>query len=723
MQNISIFFFVLFLGCLPLGIQAQTTLKGKVVNAVDGSPVLAANVFLKNHRSTGVATDLNGNFRLQIAEELRGDTLIISSVGYKKKEIPISSLSWNKVNKFTLKEDISTLNQVVVSPDGSLAEEFSTKTLNRISIYMSPVSSADPLKAITGLPSSTNTSENANPALRGSPGAYSRVILNGVPLYKPVRNSQLNGLGNFSILNTELIASQEVFAGNPPLTYGNSIAGLVEINSRNVLDQSYLKASVSLANLGILYSDQLKDQHTFIQLFGNLQFSDAFLAVNSGSFPFLKNFESQDLGINLRYTISDHWSANTYAYAINEGYKAESLRYNYRGNMEGEKKRFFNVFNLEYAQSKMIISFNNKVNLSDTDYSFGNIDSNMKELKLYNAMDMKYFPAESWSVQLGLSDDYFNNQYNSMYPYYFYALSPADSSSYYEYTTDNHNLETYAYGRYKTQKLVVGGGLRKNIPVETQENYLSYQGSIRYNFSSSSSALLSAGSYNGYTIPTYYIQRFEQISSVQYAVEYHYDTDNTDIGIALYKKEEEGPEYFDESGTSLATSRHIRGIEVSLEQYMNHFRINGSYTWLDSQFKNSNQQEWYNSYNDMDYLLKLSLSYNNTAVVNASISYITRPGHYYTPVISSQKIDTQSAYKPIYGTYNARQLGNYHKFDFTVNKVTTVGNTTMIPFLTLSNVLDHKNQSQPIYTQDYKSIKDYWHYQQRQIYVGVQFTF
>jgi len=60
---------------------------------------------------------------------------------------------------------------------------------------LSPVSQGDPLKAITILPASTTTNETANPSLRGSSADRTRVILNGVPIYKPVRASQLNNQG------------------------------------------------------------------------------------------------------------------------------------------------------------------------------------------------------------------------------------------------------------------------------------------------------------------------------------------------------------------------------------------------------------------------------------------------------------------------------------------------------------------------------------------------
>src|SRR5699024_3309445 len=112
----------------------------------------------------------------------RADTLIISSVGYQKLMIPLPKIYWEKVNVFLLSKATTSLKTITVSARPAITKEFSTKTLKPLQIYMSPVSDADPLKAITLLPASTNTSENANVELRGSAAGYSRVMLNGAPL-------------------------------------------------------------------------------------------------------------------------------------------------------------------------------------------------------------------------------------------------------------------------------------------------------------------------------------------------------------------------------------------------------------------------------------------------------------------------------------------------------------------------------------------------------------
>ena len=201
--------FAILFTILPYYLSGQNNIVGQVIDK-DRVPIMAVNVFIKNNPSLGTITDINGKFELTSTDV---DTIVFSCLGYKAINIPFNQF----ITPFevTLHENTVAMNEVVVFANLSVTKEFSIKELDRLSIYMSPISSGDPLKAISILPYSTNTSESANPELRGSSSDYSRVIVNNVPVYSPVKNTQLNGMGNFSLLNTELIDNQLVYAGNP----------------------------------------------------------------------------------------------------------------------------------------------------------------------------------------------------------------------------------------------------------------------------------------------------------------------------------------------------------------------------------------------------------------------------------------------------------------------------------------------------------------------------
>lgn len=92
--------------CFKLNAQQNTiTVKGKVM--ADGEPVIGATVLVKGV-SIGTATDMDGNFSLNVASKA---VLVVSSIGYETQEVPVSDREFISV---VLKSDVVALNDVVV---------------------------------------------------------------------------------------------------------------------------------------------------------------------------------------------------------------------------------------------------------------------------------------------------------------------------------------------------------------------------------------------------------------------------------------------------------------------------------------------------------------------------------------------------------------------------------------------------------------------------------
>lgn len=80
-------------------------ISGQVVDGT-GEPVIGASVLVKG-TSNGTITDFDGKFQLQNAT----GTLVISYIGYKTQEIPLTG---QKILKIVLREDTEVLDEVVV---------------------------------------------------------------------------------------------------------------------------------------------------------------------------------------------------------------------------------------------------------------------------------------------------------------------------------------------------------------------------------------------------------------------------------------------------------------------------------------------------------------------------------------------------------------------------------------------------------------------------------
>ena len=89
---------------------SQITLTGTVKDE-KGESLIGANVLIK-HTGIGTAADINGNFKLDVAESFNDSTLVISSIGYVTQELAIKE---RRVFDVILVEDAKTLTEVVVT--------------------------------------------------------------------------------------------------------------------------------------------------------------------------------------------------------------------------------------------------------------------------------------------------------------------------------------------------------------------------------------------------------------------------------------------------------------------------------------------------------------------------------------------------------------------------------------------------------------------------------
>jgi hypothetical protein len=677
-----------------------------------GNNLFAVNVFLLRQNTIGSVSDLDGNFALKIPDPIiiLGEHLVFSFIGYEPFKIAFDSIDYTIPIDVVMTENMQALNGVVVEGRKSISREFSIKEMDKLKIYFSPLASADPLKAVAMLPSSTNTSETANPELRGSSANRTKVFLNGVPVSNPVRNSQINGIGFFSLFNPELIKNMFVYPSNPPLIYGNTSAGMIDIETEDKLENNNFQISASLATAGISASQKI-DEKSFIQLYGNLMFSKGFLTINPEINKQLKSFNSNDIGLNYHRVIANDLTLNIYNYFVSESSDVLLNLFTWNDNAKAKTIRDFSVLNLKYQNSGNYIFLNAGANFSSSDFCFGNISSEVSQRQFYLSLNYKYMFSEKLYFQTGLGNEYGKFNFKDEVPLFYYAMSPASPVFQHDTLPKNNLPETYAYLRWKPVKSIIWGiGLRKNIDLFQTKNpdYLSWQTNLRYNFMNSHSVLFSIGKYNNITEPNFSNEDFRMLSANQVALEYLFETKKTNINLAAYYKYESG----DTSG-----NRKIKGFEVFLEHNISRtLKASISNTILNSDI--GSNEKLYNAENNVGYFLVTTLSYFNPAIINVSVAWSTRQGRFFTPVSSAVYNPSIDFYQPVYSeSKNSERIGNYNTINLSLNKTFTVHKSSLIVFLSIFNVLDTKNPRNMIYNKDYSSgAFDY--YQKRSVYFG-----
>ena len=698
-------------------VYSQTiTIRGHISDK-QGNNLFAVNAYLLKQNTVGTVSDFDGNFSIKIANPniIINEYLVFSFIGYEPLKIAFDSINYSLPIIIVLSENVQALNEVVVEGRKSISREFSIKEMDKMKIYLSPMASADPLKAIAMLPSSTNTNETANPELRGSAANRTKVFLNGVPVSNPVRNSQINGIGFFSLFNPEIIKSMFVYPSNPPLINGNTSAGMIDIETEDKLGSDNYQISASLATTGICVSKKINEK-SFVQMYGNLMFSNSFLSVNPEISKQLRSFNSNDIGLNYHNEISENLTFNFYNYFVSESSNVLLNLFTWQDNAKAKTIRDFSVMNLKYHKSKSHVSFNAGTNFSSSQFSFGNINSDSKLHQIYLSFNYKYLFSEKLSIQTGLSNEYGNFSFNDEAPVFYYAMSPT-SPNYHSDTLMKNNLpEAYIYLRYKPFKnLIWGLGLRRNIDLLQQKcpNYLSLQTNLRYNFMNNHSFIFSVGKYNNLTEPNYSQEAFRLLSANQIAFEYLFETKKTNINLAAYYKSESG----DTTDNGI-----IKGFEIYLEHYLSRtLKASISNTILNSDI--GSQEILYNAENNVGYFIVTTLSYFNPKLFNISVAWSNRQGRFYTPVSSAVYNPIVDFYQPVYSeNLKSKRFGHYNTINLSLNKMFAIQKSSLIVFCSIFNLFDTKNPKSIIYSKDY-SVGSFDYYQKRSIYFGCVLSF
>ncbi len=698
---------------------AQSRFSGQVTDLAN-QPVFAANVYFKQHPQQGTTTDLDGHFTLKISSDLQADTLVCSFIGYQTSVLPIQEIQYPTNIQIQLKEQSLNINTITVSGKSPISEQFAVQQLKPLDIYLNPVSNADPLKAITFMAASTNTNESANPNLRGSPADRSLVVLNGVPVQNPVRNSQINGTGFFSLFNTEVISNIQVYPGNPPLTYGNSSAGLVEVQLRDEVPENSLQLSAGLASAGVLTQQKIGNNH--FRLYGNYQFSKPFIELNQPNLPDLKKFDNKDIGLSWYRAFSDQLEVHLFSYGIDEAVRAHGHSFGYSDLAKAQKTRNFNILTVQYQNNNQQWSLRHGSNFSNSQYQFGNLSSNARRQQWYHSLNFKEFTNTKWTWQTGINHDFQQAGFQDTIPRYFFAFAENAPTLALDTTIRLHQLEAYAYASWEpSSDWVISAGLRSNVPIAEQESYLSFQLSARYRLDRQQSFLLGLGQYHNYRRPAFVGQHFELLRSRQISLDYDLQWDEGQLQAAIFAKQEQGNQEIERYLQVLESQ--ILGTEISLQQDIGkYWRAEASNIVIRQRIRTADG--WQRGDQTLHYFVKAALQWNRPRYLSASMVYMTRPGTYFTEVTEAIYQPESRSFAPVFSTdINGAQFGAYHRLDLSLSRVILLsGNIkSIIVYASVNNILNQNNQQVRRYNPDFSDF-DYGYFQKRTIYFGTVFN-
>ena len=113
MKAISLIFGLLVLPAMLYNEKA-IEIKGTVVDAVEGIPLVDSHVYVKGTH-IGAVTDENGEFSLEVPLIYQKKPLVVSYVGYVSFEQQVSKVEQKNL-RITMQPDIFALEEVVIMP-------------------------------------------------------------------------------------------------------------------------------------------------------------------------------------------------------------------------------------------------------------------------------------------------------------------------------------------------------------------------------------------------------------------------------------------------------------------------------------------------------------------------------------------------------------------------------------------------------------------------------
>jgi hypothetical protein len=683
----------------------QHSLSGRITDK-KGEPLFAVNIYLKSDITTGVASDLDGSFKINYTSKV--DTIVVSFLGFESQYLATKDIDGDYL-EIKLKQSSLNFEQITVLAQEPISEEFAVGKLEKLDIYFDPFAQGDALRSVSTSPYATTVDESANPSLRGSSADRSNVFFNGVPIYNPVRNSQINGIGNFSIFNTELIDNQYIYPSNPPLTYGNTSAGVVAIESTKKLESNEVQVSTTLASAGLLVSQNLSS-NSFIQAFTNYQFSGPFVSLNKSSLENLNNFGSWDAGINF-HTNLGKWSYNSFVYLIDEYYDVSVNQFTFESNALANKQRLYTVQNLYTLFESGKLSIDLGYNNSKSSFAFGNLHTNRKNQDYFASIRYKHYFVNEVSLETGFTYDQQTIHFRDSIPKFYYALSPSSPNVFEPSDSQRVLPESFIYLRKKlNSKWRMHAGLRTNFKMTSQQVGISYQPA------SSSRLILSGGNYYSYTRPSYNLRNFALLRSNQIALDYDYTMENLNLQAAIYYKRETGERSFDFFFP--VEQVNTFGLEFFVDWDLHAFwNFTFSNNFID-QRQNIFGQSYPGNF-DFNYFIKSALTFSHPRWPSIVLSYIGRPGGRYNRIMGGELDSSTNFYVPqfedqIYGA----NFNTYNRIDLALSRYFQIGNQSIVCFINLANIFDQKNQQEATYTRDY-SQEEFTYFQQRSIFFGV----
>lgn len=217
---------------------AQTTIKGKVIDAETKEPLIGASVTFETE-ATGAATDIDGNFTIR-TNDSGNKTILVSYIGFValKKDIQLNQDVLD-LGLISLQSDATSLETITVR--GSLEGQQRALNQQRTADNIKNVISADligrfpdlnvaeAMQRVPGVNIQRDKGEGSTVSLRGTPPHFTTIQINGEQMPSVSQGGSRNEA--LDLIPADQLSSMEITKAPTPDIDGDAIGGVINLKT------------------------------------------------------------------------------------------------------------------------------------------------------------------------------------------------------------------------------------------------------------------------------------------------------------------------------------------------------------------------------------------------------------------------------------------------------------------------------------------------------------
>jgi hypothetical protein len=703
-------FFILFvLSSVTLSAQERKfTISGTIKDGSNGEDLIGAEVVISGTR-TGTVSNSYGFYSLSLPQGKY--TLVVSYVGYLRKEIPVELTANSKLN-IELAMNAKELSEVVISAEGKnvtitkaemSVEKLSAKAIKTVPALMGEV---DVIKAIQLLPGVQSTSEGSSGfSVRGGGHDQNLILLDEATVY-----SASHLMGFFSVFNNDAIKDVTLYKGDIPATFGGRLSSLLDIRTKDGNNQRFTgTGGIGLISSRLTLESPLGTKASGL-ISGRRTYADVFLALSSDKDLRKSSLYFYDMNAKVNFRVDDNNRiflagyfgrdnfSNRFA-GMDFGNKTVTARWNHIFS-----PKVFSNFTLigsfydYYLKSNISEQLNQEWKSKMNDYGmkadFSYLPGPMNHLKFgYNFIYHNFIPGEGG----GLSDESiigriaFPKEYAAEHAVYianettladklklkyglrysvFQNISNGEESEY---------LEDYKVAYTKTYRKGEIYNTQQQLEPRAGITYiLSDYHSVKASYSRTAQYIqLASNSASGSPLDVWFqaSQNVKPQLCDQFAAGYfrNFADNEYEASAEVYYKDTKDVTDFKDHAELLGNEdiehelRFGKGYSYGLELMLrkNSGRLNGwvSYTLSKSRRKTDdiNEGNWYRSPYDKPHNISIVGNYELSSKWMVSANWVYASG---TPVtFPTGRFQVENSYVPVYSGRNEYRYPAYHRLD------------------------------------------------------------